>query len=67
MTSYIDKLVKDGMVERIPDEGDRRIIRIKLTPEGRKYIKKSRVIVEGNMRENLSSLDADELENLYKA
>ncbi|BDZ67746.1 MarR family winged helix-turn-helix transcriptional regulator [Methanobacterium ferruginis] len=67
MTSYIDKLVKDGMVERIPDEKDRRIIRIKLTPGGREFIKKSRVIVEGNMRENLSSLNAEELENLSEA
>lgn len=67
MTSYIDKLVKDGMVERIPDEKDRRIIRIKLTSGGLEFIKKSRLIVEENMRENLSSLNAEELEGLYKA
>lgn len=67
MTSYIDKLVKDGMVERIPDEKDRRIIRIKLTSGGMEFIKKSRLIVEENMSENLSSLNAEELEELYKA
>lgn len=67
MTSHIDKLVSDGMVERLPDEKDRRIIRIKLTPKGKDFIKDSRVLVEENMRENLSSLNAEELDELYKA
>lgn len=67
MTSHIDKLVKDGMVERIPDEKDRRITRIKITLEGSRFIKKSRLIVEDNMRENLSPLNNEELEDLYKA
>jgi DNA-binding MarR family transcriptional regulator len=67
MTSHIDKLVSDGMVERIPDEKDRRITRIKITPEGIDFIKKSRVLVEENMMQNLSSLDSEELEELYQA
>jgi DNA-binding MarR family transcriptional regulator len=44
MTSHIDKLVKDGMVERIPDEKDRRIIRIKLTPR-EESLSKSHVLL----------------------
>ena len=67
MTAHIDKLVSDGMVERLPDEKDRRITRIKLTLKGKDFIKDSRVLVEENMRENLSSLNAEELEELYKA
>jgi len=67
MTSHIDKLVKDGMVERIPDEKDRRIIRIKLKSEGRSFIKESRVRVEENMLQNLSPLNAEELEELCRA
>jgi DNA-binding MarR family transcriptional regulator len=67
MTSHIDKLFNDGMVERIPDEKDRRITRIKITPEGRKFIKKSRVHVEKNILENLSSLNSEEFEELFHA
>lgn len=67
MTSHIDKLVKDGMVERIPDEKDRRITRIKISPAGRKFIKESRVIVEKNILKNLSALNSEEFEELYQA
>ena len=67
MTSHIDKLVKDGMVKRIPDEKDRRIILIKITPKGIALVKKARVIVEKNMCENLSSLNSKELEDFYNA
>ncbi len=67
MTSYIDRLVNDGMVQRIPDGQDRRIIRIKITPQGMDFIKKSRVLVEENMLENLSPLNSEELEDLYQA
>ncbi len=67
MTSHIDRLVSDGMVERIGDEKDRRITRIKITPHGMDFIKKSRVLVEENMMKNLSPLNAKELEDLYLA
>lgn len=67
MTSHIDKLVKDGMVERIHDEEDRRVIRVKITPQGMVFIKESRVLVEKNMMENLEPLGTAELEDLYQA
>lgn len=34
MSGLIDRLVKRGVVERVPDTVDRRIVRVRLTPEG---------------------------------
>lgn len=67
MTSHIDKLVRDGMVERKGDEKDRRITLISITPEGIDFMKKARVKVEENMLNNLSSLSDDEMEELFTA
>lgn len=67
MTSHIDKLVSDGMVERKGDEKDRRITLISITPEGRVFMKKARVKVEENMLNNLSSLSDAEMEELFSA
>lgn len=39
MTGIIDRLVRDGYVMRIPDPGDRRVIKIKLTAKGGKASK----------------------------
>lgn len=38
MTGIIDRLVKSGMVLRISDSKDRRIIRVKLTAKGAKIV-----------------------------
>nr|WP_321423428.1 MarR family transcriptional regulator [uncultured Methanobacterium sp.] len=67
MTSHIDKLVLDGMVERKGDEKDRRITLISITPEGMDFMKKARVKVEENMLINLSSLSDAEMEELFTA
>jgi len=39
MTESINRLVKLGVVARIPDEQDRRVVRIQLTPKGHKTFK----------------------------
>lgn len=64
MTSHIDKLVKDGMVERVPDERDRRIIRVRITDKGLGFIKESREIINEIIKYNLSPLNESELEEL---
>jgi len=35
VTRLLDRMVRDGLVERRPDPADRRVARIHLTPEGR--------------------------------
>jgi DNA-binding MarR family transcriptional regulator len=67
MTSKIDQLVNDGLIMRIPDEKDRRILRVELTPYGYSFIKTSRNLVEENMKQLLSSLSFEEVEELKKS
>jgi DNA-binding MarR family transcriptional regulator len=39
MSGSVQRLVSQGLVERLADQTDRRIVRIKLTPLGRKHLK----------------------------
>ena len=41
MTKLLNKLIDEGMIERIPGEKDRRIININLTEKGSTYLKSS--------------------------
>jgi DNA-binding MarR family transcriptional regulator len=36
MTDMIDRLEKDGIAERIRDDGDRRVVKVRLTDKGKK-------------------------------
>ena len=38
LTSVVNTLVRDGFVERKPDEGDRRVVRLYITEQGRAVI-----------------------------
>jgi len=67
MTTKIDELVNVGFIERVPDENDRRVLRIVLTTEGKNHIKKSHKTVTESMNQLLSPLDHKELEELSKS
>jgi len=67
MTSRIDKLANDGLIERVPDENDRRVLRIVLTTEGENFIKKSHKTVNEGMNQLLSPLNLKEVEELSKS
>ncbi len=58
-------LFLEGMVERIPDTKDRRVIKISITQKGHDYIKESRKWVNKNIKNNLSPLNSKELEQMY--
>ena len=64
MTSRVDQLVEDGMIERINDTEDRRIIRIQLTKNGKDFLKNSKKMIEGSMNELIDPLIVEDLENL---
>jgi len=36
VTSIVDRLIEDGLVERLQDGGDRRVLRVRMTKEGKK-------------------------------
>lgn len=62
VTGLTDQLVKDELVERIPDPQDRRSLYVRLTPKGRKQFRKMAQAHEellGELFEGLSKQDKD--------
>ncbi len=39
MTKLLDRMVRDGLVQRLPDAKDRRVVRIEATPRGEALVK----------------------------
>lgn len=69
MTPIIDKLIKEGFVERFPDPDDRRVIRVAITEKGHEFSIEQRKFAKKNLREKLSSLSSEDLsqiENITK-
>ncbi len=61
LTGIIDRLVRDDLVERCPDERDRRVVRARLTPKGEKLIARiNRERVE-SLSERLEKMDEKEI------
>jgi DNA-binding MarR family transcriptional regulator len=67
MTALVDKLIDEGKVQRIPDKDDRRIINIQITEKGRKAVKENIGFAKEIIKKNLSSLDNDDLGELYRS
>lgn len=67
VTSKIDELFDEGLIERVPDENDRRVLRIVLTAEGKKFIKEAHETVTEGMNQLLSSFSHKELEEISKS
>lgn len=65
MTWSINKLVEDGVVKRVADAKDGRVVRVSITPQGNEFLKKSRVQLDKYIRMNLSPLNDQEIEELY--
>ena len=56
-----------AILKRVPDENDRRVLRIALTAEGKDLIKNSNIKVKEGMNQIFSPLTHDELEELGKS
>jgi len=61
MTTIIDKLITEGLVSRLPDEKDRRIIRIMITDKGKNMIKAKKLEMGKALRANMTTLDDEDL------
>jgi len=66
MTTIIDKLKKNGLVERKYDDKDRRVIKIIITQKGIEFLKESRPGLKKIVKENLSKLGDEDIELLHK-
>jgi len=67
VTPLIDKLVKEGMVERIRDQSDKRMFNVKSTLKGKEFITGQKEIISSNLKNRLSLLSGENLDNLDKA
>ena len=65
MTKLLNKLIEEGMVERIPDKNDRRIININLTEKGNLYLIEKLVRMKILLKDRLSTLSYDNIYKLY--
>ena len=67
ITALVDSLIEKGLVERLPDPGDRRVIRIAITEAGRKYLGQTLARYRNNIREVLKNLPESDLDELCTA
>jgi DNA-binding MarR family transcriptional regulator len=67
LTHIVDQLVKDGYVERIPDPSDRRVLRIAITDQGRKFVAENKEVLKNRLVEDLSRLSEEDLKRLSAA
>ncbi len=65
MTSLIDKLVDNGLAERLPDQNDRRVINISITNKGKNILSDWRKYSNDEIKKNLSVLSDEDLEKFY--
>ncbi|MDO5092071.1 MAG: MarR family transcriptional regulator [Propionibacteriaceae bacterium] len=63
----VDRLVSDGLVEREPYPGDRRAVRLRLTPEGNRRMERAAETFEDALREVLSDIDPGTLRALTQS
>ena len=64
MTAFLDKLENLGLVARLSDLDDRRVIKVTLTDKGKESLEASKKIVRENLRQLLTRLDAGDLAEL---
>lgn len=62
MTKLLNKLIDEDMIERIPDEKDRRIININLTDKGHEYLDSQFTQIKSALKDKFSSLPSDKLD-----
>ena len=67
MTSLVDRLLEDGLVERVRDEEDRRVVHISLLPKGVVFLKNQKTIIKNGIKETLLQLSESELKELSGA
>lgn len=65
ITGVVDRLEKKGYVSRDRCQGDRRVTNVKLTPQGKKLVKRAPNPVQGKMIYGLRRLKKEKLNSIY--
>lgn len=66
-TSFIENLIKNGMLERIDDKSDRRIIRVAISQAGQKKLELTMTEVRRSLGGALEKMTKEQLEILCEA
>lgn len=64
MCRMVDRLARDGFVERLPDSSDRRAIRVRLTGKGSAAAERGTAVVDAIERDAFAGLDDGERRQL---
>ncbi len=64
VTGIVDRMVRDGWVERVNDELDRRVVRVRLTPRGRELARRVPSTAMDLLRRAVARLSAGEQRQL---
>lgn len=56
LTITLNKLVEDGLVERFAEPGDRRLVLVRLTPAGEKYLRKTKQLLVSRISEAFTDM-----------
>ncbi len=67
MTHIINQLVDSGLVQRIPDSRDRRVVNASLTARGEEVLHELRRRVLDNLRRELARLTLDDIAEMSAA
>lgn len=67
MTALVDKLIAEGLVERIEDPDDRRVVKIRITAAGRNIHKEFTKRAREAVVSRLSSLDSEDIESFHES
>lgn len=67
MTALIDRLMKDGLVKRVPDKSDRRVIHITITENGREHLKDAKKQMKSVISTNLKKLSSKDIDTVYSS
>lgn len=70
MTKLLDRMVRDGMVKRMPDQRDRRVVRIQMMPRGEQVVKDLLVAAKAHEAEVMArfpAMDRVQLKQLLRS
>jgi DNA-binding MarR family transcriptional regulator len=67
MTAAVNRLVADGLLARHVDESDRRIVRVAITPTGRRLLARNRSRKTAELERRLRRLSAEDRRTLDRA
>ncbi|MCL2596197.1 MAG: MarR family transcriptional regulator [Paludibacter sp.] len=67
VTAYVNSLFADDMVERLPEEKDRRIIYIRLTKKGKNCLENFKTDISEDLRQRIDLLPSNKISVLQTA